>query len=129
MSFLGQLSRRARQIMEGIYTRGESTATEVVEGLPDPPSRTAIRTLLRILENKGHLRHKKRGREFVYAPTRQRGRTGKSALSRVLETFFNGSLEQAVAAHLMDPKTELPPDELERLSALIRAARKKEAGS
>jgi predicted transcriptional regulator len=115
--------------MEVIYARGEATATEIVEAMPDPPSRTAIRTFLRILENKGHLRHKKLGREFVYAPTRQRGRTGKSALARVLETFFNGSLEQAVAAHLLDPKTEISPEELERLSALIRAAKRKEGGS
>jgi predicted transcriptional regulator len=129
MNVLGQLSRRERQIMEVIYARGEATATEIVETLPDPPSRTAVRTFLRILENKGHLRHKKQGREFVYSPTKQRGPAGKSALARVLDTFFNGSLEQAVAAHLLDRKTEITPDELERLSGLIRAARKKEAGS
>jgi predicted transcriptional regulator len=127
MSDLGHLSRRERQIMEVIYAKGEATANDVLSALPNAPTHTAVRTFLRILETKGHLKHKKRSREFVYFPTRQRERAGKSAFHRVLQTFFSGSLEQAVAAHLADPKTQVSPEELERLSALIREAKKKEA--
>jgi BlaI family transcriptional regulator, penicillinase repressor len=121
-----QLSRRERQIMDIVYARNEASVSEVWQAMPDPPSRTAVRTLLRILEEKGHLRHKQRRREFVYQPVRPRGRVGRSALRRVLETFFDGSLEQAVAAHLSDPAAQLSADELERLAQLIRQAEKKE---
>jgi|SRR6185503_3457086 len=119
------LSRRERQLMEVVFSRGEATAVEVYRSLPDPPSRTAVRTLLRILEEKGHLKHVQRGREFVYQPTQPRLRAGRSALQRVLQTFFNGSLEKAVAAHLADPSANLPAGELERLAGLIQHARKK----
>ncbi len=121
-----QLSRRERQIMDAIYARGEASATEVWQALPDPPSRTAVRTLLRILEDKGHLRHQKRGREFVYHPIRPRRRAGQTALQGVLRTFFDGSLEKAVAAHLSQPNAEIPPDEVKRLVRLIEKARQKE---
>ena len=106
-----ELSRRERQIMDAVYARGEASATEVWQDLHDPPSHTAVRTLLRILEEKGHLRHKKQGRRFIYRPTRPRGRAGRSALKGVLETFFDGSLEKAVAAHLADQdrRTDTPP--------------------
>ena len=126
MSGMSQLSRRERQIMEVVFARGEATATDVLENLPDAPTRTAVRTFLRILEEKGHLKHVKRGREFVYRPTRRRDREGKSAFQRVLATFFDGSLEKAVAAHLSDPGSEVPPDELKRLSALIAEAKRRE---
>jgi predicted transcriptional regulator len=126
MSELSHLSRRERQIIEIVYAKGEATATEVLEDLPDAPTRTSVRTLLRILEEKGHLKHKKRGREFVFYPVRQRKRAGQSAFHRLLQTFFEGSLEKAVAAHLSDPETEILPDELRRLSTLINQARKKE---
>jgi predicted transcriptional regulator len=109
--------------MDVIYARGQATAVEVVQSLPDPPSRTAVRTLLRILEEKGHLKHDQQGREFIYQPTRTRTRAGKSALQRVLSTFFDGSLEKAVAAHLADSATDLSPDELRRLADLIQYAR------
>jgi predicted transcriptional regulator len=120
------LSRRERQIMDVIYASGEASAAEVVERLPDPPTRTAVRTLLRILEEKGHLKHRKQGREFVYQPTRSRRRAGQSAMRRILETFFEGSLEKAVAAHLADPAAEPRPEELKRLARLIREAKKRE---
>ena len=126
MSELVHLSRRERQIMDVVYAKGEATATDVLELIPDAPTRTAVRTLLRILEEKGHLKHVKRGREFVYRPTRQRERAGKSAFQRVLQTFFDGSLEKAVAAHLADPGSEISQDELQRLSTLIRQAKQKE---
>jgi len=120
-----ELSRRERQIMDVIFAGGQATATDVVNALPDAPTRTSVRTLLRILEQKGHLRHVKVGREFVYRPIRRRRQEGKSALRRVLSTFFDGSLEQAVAAHLADAKSELSTDELNKLARLIEQARGK----
>ena len=121
------LSRRERQILDIIYRRGSASAVEVTENLPDPPTRTAVRTMLRILEDKGHLKHRKRGREYIYRPTRARARAGVSALRRVLSTFFDNSFEKALATHLADPSSELTDDELKRLSELIRGARKKGA--
>lgn len=119
------LSKRERQIMEAIYRRGESTAIQVQAGLPDPPSRTAVRTLLGILESKGHLTHRKNGREFVYKPVRSRALAARSALRRLLDTFFAGSFEQAVAAYMSDPKAQLSEEELESLRELIEQAKKK----
>jgi predicted transcriptional regulator len=127
MSDLPNLSRRERQIMEIIYSRGRATASDVLADLSDPPSRTAVRTLLTILEQKGHLTHQKEGREFLYQPTKLRSRAGKSALRRVIATFFDGSLEKAVAAHLAeaDRGSRIDPEELRRLADLIDQARKK----
>ncbi|MCI0684710.1 MAG: BlaI/MecI/CopY family transcriptional regulator [Gemmataceae bacterium] len=119
------LSRRERQIMEIVYRRGQASAAEVVAELPDPPSKTAVRTLLRILEDKGHLKHRQEGLAYVYVPARSRSQAAKSAFRRVLDTFFEGSLEKAVAAHLGDDAADLSPDELARLANLIRQARKK----
>ncbi len=124
---LNSLSRRERQIMTICFSLREASATDVWQRLPDPPSRTAVRTLLRILEEKGHLTHTKRGREFIYKPTHPRLNAGQSALRTVLQTFFNGSLEEAVAAHLSDPGGTADEDELKRLAGLIREARKKES--
>jgi predicted transcriptional regulator len=120
------LSRRERQIMDIVYGRGSASAIEVWQDLTDRPSRTAVRTLLRILEEKGHLRHEKRGRQFVYQPVRPRQRAGESAFRGVLTTFFDGSLEKAVAAHLARPDAELSTDEIDRLAELINEARKRE---
>ena len=124
-SAYAQFSRRERQIMDVIYALGEASATQVLNGLPNPPSRTAVRTMLRILEDKEQLRHTKRSREFIFQPVRPRANAGQSALRRVLHTFFDGSLEKAVAVHLSDPKSDLDPEELKRLGALIRKAKKK----
>jgi predicted transcriptional regulator len=118
------LSRRERQIMDIVYGRGKATATDVLADMPDPPSRASVRTLLRILEDKGHLKHRARGREFVYEPVRPRTRVGRSALRRVLETFYDGSLEQAVAALLADRQWGLTEEQLNRLARLIRQARR-----
>jgi predicted transcriptional regulator len=124
---LGQhLSRRERQIMDVVYARTEASASEVLQDMPDPPSRAAVRTLLRILEGKGHLKHHKKGRQFVYRPTLPRRRVARSALARVLETFFDGSLEQAVATRLADrSKKGVSDRELQRLAEIIRQARTK----
>ncbi|MGA2253892.1 MAG: BlaI/MecI/CopY family transcriptional regulator [Thermoguttaceae bacterium] len=118
------LSRRERQILDIVYARGAATAVQVVEDMADPPSRTAVRTLLRILEGKGHLKHHKDGKTYIYRPRRARTQAGQFALRRVLQTFFDGSLEQAVAAHLADEQSNLSPDELQRTVSLIRQARK-----
>jgi BlaI family transcriptional regulator, penicillinase repressor len=120
-----QLSRRERQIMDIVYRRGETTAADVLAELDDAPSNTAVRTFLRILEEKGHLKHRQDGLKYVYQPTRPRGHAGRSALQRVLQTFFDGSLEKAVAAHLGDAANDLSAEELARLADLINQARKK----
>jgi BlaI family penicillinase repressor len=121
-----QLSRRERQIMDVIYGRGSASANDVLLDMADPPSRVSVRTLLRILEDKGHLVHKVRGREFIYEPIRPRKREGQSALRRVLTTFFDGSLTKAVTAHISDPAVELSGEDLNRLEQLVKAARKRE---
>ena len=122
-----QLSKRERQIMDVIYGHGEATITQVLSDMPDPPMRGALRTLLRIMEQKGHLTRRQEGREIFYRPTQPRGRAGRSELGRVLDVFFNGSLEKAVAAHLSDPgrSRKLNANDLQRLSDLIEQARKK----
>jgi len=125
MSKLQTLSRREREIMDVVYARGEATVAEVLEGLKNPPSYSAVRTLMRILEEKGHLRHRELEKKYVYAPMVSREKAAKGALERVLETFFGGSLERAVATRLTDPKVKLTKEEYKRLAALIAAARKK----
>lgn len=124
-----QLSKRERQIMDVVYAHGEATVTQILAEMPDPPMRGALRTLIRIMEQKGHLTHRQQGREFVFRPTQPRGQAGRSALGRVLDVFFGGSLENAVAAHLSDPRRnkKLNPEELQRLSKLIEEAKKQGA--
>ena len=125
MSDPAGLSRRERQIMDVIYAAGQATATDVLAGLADAPSRAAIRTFLRILEEKGHLQHHKVGREFVYRPTHPRSAAGRSALQRLLAVFFEGSIEKAVAAHLASPGTKLTQQEISGLTRLIAQARQR----
>ena len=120
---LAGLSRRERQIMDVIYREGQATATEVLERLPDPPSYSAVRAMLRVLENKGHVRHVADGTRYVYQPTLPRERAGRPALASVLETFFEGSTEKAVAALLDLSRKGLSEEELDRLSELIEQAR------
>lgn len=121
-----QLSRRERQIMDIIYVRKEASVLQIQEGLPDAPSATAIRTLLRILEDKGHVCRRKEGREFVYLPTQPRQNAGFQALQHVLTTFYEGSIESALSAHLTGNQQGLPESEVRRLIRLIRDSRKKE---
>lgn len=116
------LSRRERQIMNVLFRRGQATVVEIAGELPDPPSETAVRTFLKILEGKGHVRRQRQGRRHVYRPAKSRKRAARAALSDVLGTFFGGSLGEAVAAHLSDPATRLGEGELERLRHLIREA-------
>lgn len=118
------LSRRERQIMDIVYAAGEASAAGVHTALPDPPSYSAVRALLAILVEKGHLKHRSQGGRYIYAPTRRRAQVGRSALRRVLDTFFEGSLEKAVAALLQGSDANLSQEELQRLGQLIQQARK-----
>lgn len=119
-----QLSRRERQIMDVIYREGRATAAEVLEQLPDPPSYSAVRAMLRVLEEKGHLKHKQMGPRYVFVPTIPRESAQRSALRHLLKTFFEGSREKMVAALLNDSSASLPAEELDRLSELIEQAKK-----
>ena len=116
------LSRRERQIMDIIYARGQATAAEVTATLADPPSYSAVRALLRILEQKGHLRHQEDGPRYVYLPTVSRDRARRSALRNLVKTFFDGSTAQAAAA-LLD-QSDLSRAEYDRLARVIDKARK-----
>lgn len=111
--------------MDVIYAKQEATAAEVLEGLPDPPSYSAVRALLRILEEKGHLKHKKEQGRYVYVPTRLRGHAAKTAIKRVLSTFFDNSAPQAIAALLDVADSKLSDSELEEMEKLIAEARKR----
>lgn len=110
--------------MDIIYARGEASAAEVQEELPDPPGYSAVRALLRILEEKGHLEHERAGPRYVYRPTVPRREARESAMRRLLRTFFDNSAEDAVAAFIDMSAEELSDDELKRLSRLIEQARK-----
>jgi predicted transcriptional regulator len=118
------LSRRERQIMDVVYRLGRATAAEVLEALPDPPSYSAVRALLRVLEEKGHLRHEQDGPRYVFLPTVPRDKARRSALRQLVQTFFEGSTAQAVAALLGEPGARLTDEDLDRLSRLIDQARK-----
>ena len=117
------LSRRERQIVDILYAHGRATAAEVQASLPDPPSYSAVRAMLRILEDKGHVRHEQDGPRYVYVPTIARENAKRSALRHVLQTFFDGSAEQAISALLDDDAAKLSEKELDRLERLINQAR------
>src|SRR6185436_6583746 len=119
-----QLTRREREIMDILYRRGRATAHEVLEDLAEPPSYSAVRALLRLLEERGHVQHAEEGQRYVYSPAVARSDARKSALAHVVKTFFAGSVEQAVATLVESSRTKLSRDELERLSDLIDRARK-----
>src|SRR5215204_6949183 len=113
------LSRRERQIMDVLYQKGSATALEVQESLPDPPSYSAVRAMLRILEDKGHLTHRADGPRYVYSPVVPRAAARQSALRQLVKTFFDGSSTQAVAALLDMSESRLSADEAEQLATLI----------
>jgi BlaI family penicillinase repressor len=119
-----ELSRRERQIMDILLRRGRATASEVREALADAPGYSAVRALLRILEDKGHVRHEEEGLKYVYLPVVTREKASKSAMQHLLTTFFNGSAEKAVAALLDASAAKLSTEELDRLAKLIDEARK-----
>lgn len=115
-------SRRERQIMQVIFANGKATAKEVVALIPDPPSRTAVRTLLTILVEKGALTYERVGREFVYSPSNSRETVGRGALKNILNTFFGGSIENLIASHFSDPDASIDQSELKRIQEMIRHA-------
>jgi BlaI family penicillinase repressor len=117
---LPRLTRRERQIMDVLFQKGEATVSDVMEALPDPPSYSAVRATMRILEEKGHLRHREEGPRYVYLPRVEQAQAREAALSHLLNTFFAGSAEQAVMALAEMSDAELTPDQLERLADRIR---------
>ena len=119
-----RLSRRERQIMDALYRAGRATAADVQAGMPDPPSYSAVRTMLRILEEKGHVRHELDGPRYVYIPTVARDKAKRSALTHVVNTFFDGSAAQVMAALIETSPNELGDEELTRLRQLIDNAKK-----
>ena len=123
MTQFANLSRRERQIMDVLYAKAGATVMEVCRELPNPPTDMAVRRLMHILEEKGHVKRRKQGREYVYLPKQSRKRAGTNAFQHVLDTFFEGSLDEALAAHLAKKESNLSEDQLEQLIGLIQEAR------
>jgi BlaI family transcriptional regulator, penicillinase repressor len=124
MSTEHHLSRRERQIMDALHQHGRASAAEVQAALPDAPSYSTVRALLRILEDKGHIRHRREGARYVYLPRASRQTARRSALKRVVSTFFQGSVTQAMAALLETADTRLSDSELRALQEMFDQARK-----
>jgi predicted transcriptional regulator len=118
------LTRRERQIMDVLFRRGRATAAEVMDELPGEPSSSTVRTQLRVLEDKGHVRHEEEGLRYVYMPAMARQTARKSALRHLVDTFFDGSAEHVVAALLGGEGARLTEDELQRIADLVSKARK-----
>lgn len=124
MAKLG-FTRREQQIMETVYRLGEATVAEILAGVPDPPSYSSVRALIGVLVEKGHLRHREDGPRYVYSPTAPRSKASADAVKRVMNTFFGGSASAAVSALLGASRRPLSKEELDQLTALIEAERKK----
>jgi BlaI family transcriptional regulator, penicillinase repressor len=118
------LTRRERQIMDSLYRLGRATAVAIMKELPGTPHLSTVRTQLRVLEEKGHVRHEEEGLRYVYMPAVARGAARRSALKHLVETFFDGSAEKVIAAVLGAEGSRLSPDELDRIADLVRRARK-----
>jgi predicted transcriptional regulator len=119
-----KLTRRERSIMDILHRRGRATVHEVLADLDDPPGYSAVRALLRLLEERGHAKHVQDGLTYVYSPAASRADAKRSALAHVVRTFFAGSVEQAIAALVDAPKAKLSREELDRLADLIERAKK-----
>ena len=126
MSTLAGLSRRERQIMDILYRSGKASASEVREAMADAPGYSAVRAMLRVLEEKGHVKHQAEGLKYVYVPTVAQEKAKRSAVKHVLDTFFSGSAEQIVAALLDVSATRLTREELDRMSEMIEKAKREE---
>ena len=124
MSAVAGLSRRERQILEILYQRGKASASEVRASMEDAPSYSAVRTLLKVLEDKGHVKHRAEGLTYVYVPTLGPEKAKRTAVQHLLDTYFGGSPEQIVAALLDVSSTKLTSQELDRMAALIEKAKK-----
>jgi len=121
---LGNLGRRERQIVEAVYRLGNATVNEVLAELPDPPSYSAVRAMLGKLERKGYVKHESEGPRYVYLPVVSTQSARKNALTHLVDTFFDGSAEQAVLALIQLADTKVPPEVLERLADQVKAAKK-----
>jgi BlaI family transcriptional regulator, penicillinase repressor len=121
---LAGLSRRERQIMDVLYQRGSASAAEVLAGMPEPPSYSAVRAMLRVLEEKGHVKHQAEGLKYVYVPVVSREKAKRSALKNVLDTFFGDSPEQVVAALLDVSSRRITREELDRMGEMIERAKR-----
>src|SRR5579862_9904417 len=124
MSALAGLSRRERQIMDILFQRGKASAAEVLEAMPDPPSYSAVRAMMRVLEDKGHVRHQAEGLKYVYVPTVAREKAKRSAVKHLLDTFFSDAPEQVVAALLDISSTRLTRRNLDRMAEIIEKAKR-----
>jgi len=121
------LSRRERQIMDVLYQKGRATASEIQQRIPDPPTYSAVRAKLRVLEEKGHIRHREEALRYVYLPVVARDSARRSALRHLVSTFFAGSVEQTVAALLDLASANLSTGDMDRIAALIEEAKKEGA--
>jgi predicted transcriptional regulator len=119
-----KLSRRERQIMDVLYERGRATAAEILAALPDPPSYSAIRALIKVLEDKGHVKHQEDGPRYVFTPSVPRSKARRNAVKHLLQTFFDDSAGEAVASLLGLSAGKLKPEELDKIEDLIARARK-----
>jgi predicted transcriptional regulator len=124
MSALGGFSRREREILDILYQRGKASATEVRDAMEDAPSNSAVRTLLRVLEEKGHVRRRAEGLKYVYVPAVAKEKAKRTAVKHLLETYFDGSSEQIVAALLDVSSTALTRQELDRMTEMIEKAKR-----
>jgi predicted transcriptional regulator len=125
----GELSRRERQIVDILFEHEDATAVEIRQAMADPPSDATVRTILRILEEKSVVKYRRVGKRFVYRVSRSKTGEGKNALREVFSVFFGGSVEDALAAHLSDPKAKLDAEQLQRLRDMIDQAAKKRGQS
>jgi predicted transcriptional regulator len=119
-----KLTRRERQIMDVLYRKGRATAAEIMEEIPDPPGNSAVRAMLSVLEEKKHIRHEAEDLRYVYMPVVPREKARRSAVTHLVDTFFDGSAEQAVATLLSVSARSLRPEDFDRLAALIEQAKK-----
>ena len=124
MTDASKLSRRERQIMDSLYAREAATINEILQDLPNPPTDKAVRRLLEILEEKGHVKRRKQGRSYVYRPVQSKRRAGEKALRHILDTFFDGALDKACAIHLGAKDPQITDEQLENLRKLIEDVRK-----
>jgi predicted transcriptional regulator len=123
-----KLSRRERQIMDVLYERGRATAAEILAALPDPPSYSAVRALIKVLEDKGHVKHQEDGPRYVFTPSVPRSKARRNAVKHLLQTFFDDSAGEAVASLLGLSAAKLKPEELDKIEQLIARARKQPIG-
>ena len=119
---MSEFSRRERQILDILFELNEATATQIREAMPDAPADATVRTILRILEEKDAVVHRQEGKKYIYRTRKRKASAGKSAMRRVLEVFYGGSMKDALAAHLSDPKTKLDDDTIGQLRELIEQA-------